>query len=226
MYRDRAGALNIPAPGCLRGLSCRAPEGLKPDGYGLGHAGLLHGHAVERVDHLHGALTVCDEDELAYGRHLLDEAVELVYVGVVERGVDLVQEAERARLYEEDGEYERDGRKRLFAAGEEHDALKPLSGGLRDYVDARLQHVLALGEPELCPPAVEEPREVHLELLVYLLEGVLEFFAGRPVYPQDRGVERVHGLLQVGLLGDEELVPALELLVLLERRAAHLSHGG
>src|SRR5215210_5383873 len=63
-----------------------------------------HAHAVEAVGRVHRALLVRDDDELRAVAVAADELEEAVDVGVVERGFDLVEDVERARPREEDGE--------------------------------------------------------------------------------------------------------------------------
>ena len=65
-------------------------------------AGALHGDAVEHVGDLHRALAVRDHDELRVVGHRADRLGEAADVGLVERRVDLVEQAERARLVLED----------------------------------------------------------------------------------------------------------------------------
>jgi hypothetical protein len=75
-----------------------------------------HRHAVEDVRGLHRPLLVRDDDELravGVAAEQLDEAAD---VRVVERGLDLVEEVERARPREEEREEERDRAERLLAA--------------------------------------------------------------------------------------------------------------
>src|SRR4051812_13522391 len=87
----------------------------------LRDARLLHGDAVERVGDLHGALVVRDDDELGGAAHLPDHLVVPADVRLVERRVDLVEQAERRRLDQEDGEDQRDRGERLLPAGEQVD---------------------------------------------------------------------------------------------------------
>src|SRR5262245_54789626 len=64
----------------------------------LRHPRFFHRHAVEPVGYLHGLAVVRDDDELGaveHGAQHLDEAAD---VGIVERRVDLVEQAEGARL--------------------------------------------------------------------------------------------------------------------------------
>ncbi len=81
-----------------------AAEGYADD---LADAGFLHGDAVHDVGLFHGALLVGDDDELGVVAHLGDEAGEAAYVGFVERGVDLVEDAEGCGLELEGADQER-----------------------------------------------------------------------------------------------------------------------
>src|SRR5512139_2070595 len=95
-----------------------AASGGELDGDGLGDPGLLHGDPVEDVRQLHRPLVVRDEEELVPGGHLADHGVEPVDVGVVQRGVHLVQQAEGGRVDQEDREDEADGGQCALPAGE------------------------------------------------------------------------------------------------------------
>ena len=103
------------APGELSGDHARDPVA-------------AHAHAVERVGGVHRALLVRDDDELGAVRVALHELEEAVDVDVVERGLDLVEDVERARPREEDGEHERERHQRLLAAGEQRQSLRRLAG--------------------------------------------------------------------------------------------------
>src|SRR5690349_16797338 len=61
------------------------------------HAVLSHRHAVEGVRDLHRALLMGDHDELARGAQLLEDPEQTPQVGVVQRGLHLVQDVEGAR---------------------------------------------------------------------------------------------------------------------------------
>src|SRR5215213_11331470 len=56
-----------------------------------------HAHAVERVGRVHGALLMGHHDELGAVGIALHELQEAIDVDVVERGLDLVEDVERAR---------------------------------------------------------------------------------------------------------------------------------
>ncbi len=84
---------------------------------GFRNTELFHRHAIHYVGAGHGALRVGDDDEL----RVVDEAVEhldeAVDVRLVERGVELVEHAERAGLDHVDREQQRDGGHRALATG-------------------------------------------------------------------------------------------------------------
>ncbi len=68
-------------------------------------AGLLHRHAVDGIRRLGcRSRIVRDDDELRVGFELIQHSNEATDVRVVERGIDFVEKAERARLGEEDSE--------------------------------------------------------------------------------------------------------------------------
>ena len=79
-----------------------------------------------------------DDDELRAVRERAQDLQEAVDVEVVERGLDLVEDVERARPGEEDGEQERERGHRLLAAGEQRQALGRLARGRDLDLDAHL----------------------------------------------------------------------------------------
>ena len=64
----------------------------------------------------HGAAVVGDEQELGVGRQLAQQRAEPLHVGVVERCVDLVEQAERRRADAEQRQQERHRGERLLTA--------------------------------------------------------------------------------------------------------------
>src|SRR6516162_8413102 len=74
----------------------------------LRHARLLHCNAVEDATGFHGLAIVGNDDELCLLTHVTDKAGEAADVGFVERGVDLVEDAEWARLVAEYSDEQRE----------------------------------------------------------------------------------------------------------------------
>ena len=99
-----------------------------------------------------------DDDELRPVGEAAQELDEAADVRVVEGGLDLVEEIERARPREEEREEEGDRAEGLFAAGEEREPLHTLPGGAQLDLDAGLVPVfsvlLGLSEPESAFAAV------------------------------------------------------------------------
>ena len=92
-------------------------ELVQSDGDQGGYPLLLHGHAKKRIGNFHGALVVRNHDHLGMIGDILDQPVEKVGVGVIERRIHFIQNQEGGRPVHQDGKNERDGRKRLLSAG-------------------------------------------------------------------------------------------------------------
>src|SRR5438093_718601 len=172
----------------------------------LRDARLLHGHAVERVRHFHRALVVRDHDELRAAAHLADHLVVPADVRLVERGVHFVEEAERSRFDQEDGEDERDRGQGLLSAGEAVHRRELLARRWRHDLHARLRRRVRriLDELQLRLAAAEEAGEYLLEAVVDELKGLAEALLRCPTDPRDRRPQLGDGLLQIRLLGGEE----------------------
>ena len=69
----------------------------------FGDAVLLHGDAVEDVGGLHGAAAVGDDDELGLVAHPAQVLREADDIGIIQRGLDLVEDAEGRGVDGEDG---------------------------------------------------------------------------------------------------------------------------
>ena len=94
----------------------------------LGHAVAAHADPVEDVGGVHRPFLVGDDDELGAVGEAADQLQEAVDVGVVEGGLDLVEDVEGARPGEEDGEDEGQRDQRLLAAGEQLELARRLAG--------------------------------------------------------------------------------------------------
>src|SRR5436190_1940723 len=72
------------------------------DGNEAGEPWLLHGDAVENIGGFHGLSVVGNDDELGLGAELAQHPDEPVDIRVVERRIDLIEDAEGARTVVED----------------------------------------------------------------------------------------------------------------------------
>src|SRR5581483_6182991 len=144
----------------------------------LRHAVAAHRDAVEDVGGLHRALLMRDHDELGAAGEAAEKLDEAADVRVVERGLDLVEQVERAGPGEEQREQERDRAERLLAAGEEREAGHALAGRPELDLDPRLAAVLELGQAQATLAAGKERRgdlgEVPLDGCERLLESSLD----------------------------------------------------
>src|SRR5579863_8987403 len=68
------------------------------DGHEARYPGLVHGHAEKLGGKLHGRLVVSDEDELHAARHVAHDIAEATDVVLIERRVDLIEQAERSGI--------------------------------------------------------------------------------------------------------------------------------
>src|SRR5687768_2319529 len=60
----------------------------------LAHTALLHCHAIELVARLHGSLVMRDDDEVAVVQEWHQNLTEAIDVRVIQRGVNLIENAE------------------------------------------------------------------------------------------------------------------------------------
>ena len=145
-----------------------------------------------------------DEDELRAVRERADEAHEALHVGVVERRVDLVEDAERRRLDEVDREQEGRCRERLLAARELGEADGPLAARPGRDGDRRLERVVAVERHVGLGVAAEEVGEDGPEGVADERERRVEPLARGPVDLVDSVEQRPLGTLDIGALGLEE----------------------
>ena len=78
----------------------------------FGDTVLLHGDTIQHVGGLHGAPAVRDDDELRLIAHPAQVLGKPAHVGVIQRGLDLVQNAERSRVDGQNRKVDADGRLR------------------------------------------------------------------------------------------------------------------
>ena len=150
---------------------------------------LLHRHADQLLGHFHRDLVVADEEELGALAHLGDELGIALGVGVVQRRVDFVEQAERRRVQLEDREHQRDRGQRLLAARQQVDGAVLLARRLRHHLHAGVEDLVA-GHHQPRGAAAEQRREHAAEMFVDLVEGLRQQLARFEVDLVDRVFER------------------------------------
>src|SRR5690606_37936775 len=138
---------------------------------------------------LHRLLDVRDDDELRIRRHGANGVVVATYVGLIERGVNLVEDAERRRLVLEDCKDQSCGRERLLSAAHQLDVSKLLARRLSNDVDACIEKVIGVSELELSAATLEQTSERLLEQVVDDVEGFLESLFAFPIHVPDSAIE-------------------------------------
>src|SRR5438876_8976814 len=139
-------------------------------------AGFRHGDPDQLLGELHRDLVVADEEELGLRRHASHQLAEPYGVRVVERRIDLVQQAEGRGIELEEREHQRDGREGLLPAREQMDAGIALARRLRHDLYAGIEDLLA-GHDELRFAAAEKGREERAEMAVYAVERLAQELA-------------------------------------------------
>src|SRR5438094_903423 len=208
----------------LRSIARRPAAGrasVQLDRNQLRHARFLHRHAVEAIGDFHRLAVVRDDDELRVLLHAAEHLDEAADVGIVERRIDLVEEAEGARLVLEHAEHQRDGGQRLLAAREQLDALQPLAGWLRDDLDAALERIGFVEQRQPGAAATEQRAERLLKIAIDGEERFRETLTRRFVDPPDRFARLRDRFDEIVALRRQEPVALVELVELLDRHHVH-----
>ena len=158
-----------------------------------------------------------DEQELHAIGHVFHQLAESHCVDVVQRRVDLVEQAEWRRVQLEYGEYQRDSRQCLLTAGEQMNAGIAFTGRASHHRDTGAQQIV-VGELQIGMPAAEQTRKHDAQTLVDLLEGILETRTGLAIDFLNRGRQCIQRLLQILVLGIQIELPLRLLIVFLDGR--------
>ncbi len=148
-----------------------------------------------------------DDDELAGGSELPQETYEPAHVRLVQRGVYLVEKAERGGLDQIGREQERDRGQGFFAPRKKADRFEFLARRLGENFDARLENMFRIHQPEFAPPSAEEPAEHGVEVLPDLVIRGQEAFGAFLPYLVGDAAQVPPGFLEVRELGREEFEP-------------------
>src|SRR5215471_13385333 len=175
------------------------------------YARVFHRYAVERARRLHGALAVRDNHKLRLSAHLDDLVGEASDVHVVERRVNLVEQAERAWTVFEYRQDQRHGGHGLLAARQQQNILKPLARRLRDDLDPAFENVSLVDQLHLAMAAAEQLDKHLLEIFVDGGERLYELLARPALDLGDRRLSVRNRFLDVHLLIDQEIEPVFDL---------------
>ena len=211
----------FPVDQCHQHCARRLPHSFaKLHGDEAGDAGFAHGNADQLVAGLHGAFAVGDDDELGLSRHFAQKRAQAADVGVIQRGIDFVQEAEWRRVQAEEREDERERGQGFFAAGEDAQVFDFFARRAHGDGDARFQDV-AFGPGEFGFAAPEEKREEASEVAVHHVERVLQAAAGFVVQFGDGFFEQFEGVAQVAALVVQAAVFGVSAVVVVDGGEVH-----
>ncbi len=121
----------------------------------------------------------------------------------------------RRRAHLIDGEHERHGDQRLFAAGQQRLLAHSLAARLRVHLHARLIRVGQVGKFQVTFAAGEQAREDFLEVLVDLVKRFQEAVAHLAVDGGHDALQRFLGSFEVVELHGDEVAAVFELAVFL-----------
>ena len=112
----------------------------------------------------HRHVVVRDDQELPLPAQPREHLAESADVGVVERGVDLVEDRERARVDLVERQHQRERGQRPLAGRQQGHVLQPLARRLDEDLDAGARAVVAVGVAQGRATSGRELREVLVEV--------------------------------------------------------------
>ena len=154
---------------------------------------------------------------LGFADHRVEQIAEPLDIGVVERRVDFVEDADRGRVGEEQREDQRDRGQRLLAARKQGQRLQSLARRLGIDLKPGFERIVAVDQRKVGLSAFEQLGEQPLEVGVDRLERGAQPLAALAVEVADRTAQAVHCLDQLGLFGQRGAMPRLGLSQLVGR---------
>ena len=140
-----------------------------------------------------------DEYELHAIGHLAHDIAEARHVVLIERCIDLIEQAERCRVQIEYREHQRDRGQRLLASRELRDRAVALARWARHDRNARGERIIA-DELQIGVTAAEQARKFVLQAGVDTIEGVVETRARLPIHLAHGLIEGVQCIRDIGEL--------------------------
>ena len=124
------------------------------DRYQSAHALFDHGHSKKAVHSAHRHSIVSYDKIAGVGLlgHLIQKLAEALDIGIVERRIDFVEDADRCRVGQKQRENERNGGQRLLASRKKSEGGKALSRRLSHDLNASFERVVAFDPFEMAWP--------------------------------------------------------------------------
>jgi len=168
---------------------------------------------------------VGDDNELGAVRHAAQILRIARDVYVVQRGLDLIEEAERRGVDAQDGEIDRDSDQRLLAAGKRGQVLDDLARGRYFNFNAGFQHVRFIRQVQPRMTAAEQLLENLLEVRVDLLKARREQFLHLAAQLGDHLRQLGLRLFDVGDLRLHEVIALPDLFIFVNRADVDVAQG-
>ena len=125
--------------------------------------------------------------------HPSQQVAEALDIGIVERGIDFVEHADRRRIGQEKGEDQRHRRKSLFAARKQGQGRQAFARRLGHDLQPGFQWVVRFDELQMGLATVEQCGEKAAEMTIDRLEGGQEPRPPFPVQAADGSAKAVDG---------------------------------
>src|SRR5262249_3265693 len=145
-------------------------------------------------------------------------------VHLVKGSIDFVEDTEGGRSVLEDRQHQRYCGHGLFAARQQKNVLKPLSGRLGNQIDSRLEYVVFVNQNHLAAAAAKELNEHLLKILVDVRERMPEPLPRPPFDLGKRLLGHLYRVQNVGTLRAQELESLFRLFQLFERHHVDWTH--
>jgi hypothetical protein len=165
----------------------------------LRNAPFGHGHAEQPVHPRHGDRIVGNDHKPGFrpARHLVQKIAVTLHIGIVERSIDLVEDADRRRIRQEYGEDQCHCRQGLLASGQKRHGLRFLARRAGNDFQTGIERIVGIDQLQLRGAAAEQMGEKALEVIIDHLKGCQQPFPRFPVQVRDTGPEAANRLDQV-----------------------------
>ncbi len=168
----------------------------------------------------HGKLVVGHDQKsrLCFLGHILQQSTKPLDIGVIQRRIDLIENAERCGLAAEGSKNKRQRRQCLLTTREKRQGRELLAGRLGKDLQSGLEWVIAADQPQMRLPTVEHAAEQRLEVSVNLDKNRLKPLA--PLFFQhiDRAAQTTDGRSQFFMFAHQMIGLAARLAIFFLRQ--------